>query len=143
MFMGEYRHGIDEKGRLTMPSKYRELVGKSFVLTKGLDGCLFVYPIQEWQSLTDAIERLPLTNPSARAFIRIFLAGACESELDRQGRFLIPSSLREYAALERDAVVCGVGNRLEVWSVDRWEKYVSSTSSSFTELAGEYVNLGI
>ena len=108
MFMGEHRHGIDDKGRLTMPRKYREQLGPRFVLTKGLDGCLFVYPTQEWQLLTSSIQKLPLTNASARAFVRLFMAGACESELDRQGRFLIPSSLREYASLDRESVICGV-----------------------------------
>lgn len=143
MFIGEYRHGLDEKGRLTMPSRYRETLGKSFVLTKGLDGCLFVYPMQEWQSLLNEIQALPLTNPSARAFVRILLAGASEPELDKQGRFVIPSSLREYASLERESVICGVGNRLEVWSAERWEKYVGSASPSFSELAGEFVDLRI
>lgn len=141
--MGEYRHGLDEKGRLTMPRKYREQLGSCFVLTKGLDGCLFVYPMQEWQLLTDSIQKLPLTNSSARAFIRVFLAGACESELDRQGRFLIPSGLRDYASLARESVICGVGNRLEVWSLERWEEYVSSAGTSFTKIAGELVDLGI
>jgi len=143
MFIGEYRHGLDEKGRLTMPRKYRELLGKSFVITKGLDGCLFVYPNQEWQSLLNRIQALPLTNPSARAFVRILLAGACELELDRQGRFVIPQSLRQYASLERESVICGVGNRLEVWSAERWDQYVASASPSFGEIASEFVNLGI
>ncbi len=143
MLIGEYRHSLDEKGRLTMPSRYRELLGKSFILTKGLDGCLFVYPIQEWQSLLNDIQALPLTNPSARAFVRIFLAGACEPELDKQGRFVISPSLREYASLERELVICGVGSRLEIWSAERWDKYVESASPSFSEIASELVNLGI
>lgn len=143
MFMGEHRHGIDDKGRLTMPRKYREQLGPRFVLTKGLDGCLFVYPTQEWQLLTSSIQQLPLTNPSARAFVRLFMAGASEPELDRQGRFLIPASLREYASLDRESVICGVGNRLEVWSLQRWEDYVSSAGTSFTKIASELVDLGI
>ncbi|OYP38963.1 division/cell wall cluster transcriptional repressor MraZ, partial [Lachnotalea glycerini] len=120
MFMGEYNHSIDAKGRLIMPSKFREALGDEFVVTKGLDGCLFVYPIDEWQAFEEKLKTLPLTNKNARQFSRFFLAGAATCEVDKQGRILLPSVLREFAQLNKDVVLVGVLSRIEIWSKSKW-----------------------
>lgn len=120
MFMSEYNHTIDAKGRLIVPSKFREALGDEFVVTKGLDGCLFVYPNDEWKSFEEKLGELPLTNMNARKFARFFLAGAVTCEVDKQGRILLPAVLREFAALEKDVVLVGVSRRIEIWSKERW-----------------------
>ena len=102
MFMGEYNHTIDAKGRLIIPSKFRELLGEEFVLTKGLDGCLSIYPMDEWNAFEEKLRALPLTNKNARTFTRFFVAGATNCELDKQGRILVPQTLREFAGLEKE-----------------------------------------
>ena len=122
MFIGEYSHTIDAKGRLIVPSKFREQLGDEFVVTKGLDGCLFVYENSEWKSFEEKLHALPLTNANARKFSRFFLAGACACEVDRQGRILIPSVLREFAHLEKDVVLVGVGSRIEIWNKAVWNE---------------------
>lgn len=121
MFMGEYNHTVDTKGRLIIPSKFRETLGDEFVVTKGLDGCLFVYDNTEWTAFEEKLKTLPLTNKDARQFVRFFLAGAGSVEVDKQGRILIPSNLREFAGLEKDVVLVGVGSRIEIWSRLKWE----------------------
>ena len=120
MFMGEYNHTIDAKGRLIVPSKFREQLGDEFVVTKGLDGCLFVYENTEWKILEEKLKKLPLTNANARKINRFFLAGAALCEVDKQGRILLPAVLREFAGIEKDAVMVGVGNRIEIWSKESW-----------------------
>ena len=120
MFMGEYNHTIDAKGRLIIPSKFRELLGEEFVLTKGLDGCLSIYPMGEWNAFEEKLRALPLTNKNARTFTRFFVAGATNCELDKQGRLLVPQTLREFAGLDKDVVLTGNLNRIEVWSKERW-----------------------
>ena len=122
MFMGEYNHTIDAKGRLIIPSKFRELLGEEFVLTRGLDGCLYIYPMDEWESFEMKLRSLPLTNKNARTFSRFFVAGATTCELDRQGRILVPQTLREFAGLEKDVVLTGNLNRIEVWSKEKWNE---------------------
>lgn len=122
MFMGEYSHSIDAKGRLIIPSKFRELLGDEFVLTKGLDGCLSIYPIDEWNAFEEKLKALPLTNKNARTFSRFFVAGATSCELDRQGRILIPATLREFAGLDKDVVLTGNITRIEIWSKKKWEE---------------------
>ena len=122
MFMGEYSHSIDAKGRLIIPSKFREQLGDEFVLTKGLDGCLSIYPMNEWQAFEEKLKALPLTNKNARTFSRFFVAGATSCELDRQGRVLIPATLREFAGLEKDVVLTGNITRIEIWSKAKWEE---------------------
>ena len=122
MFMGEYNHIIDAKGRLIIPAKFRELLGEEFVLTKGLDGCLFIYPMDEWEAFEEKLRALPLTNKNARAFSRFFVAGATMCELDKQGRILVPQTLREFAGLEKDVVLTGNLNRVEVWSKEKWSE---------------------
>ena len=114
MFMGEYNHTIDAKGRLIIPSKFREILGDAFVVTKGLDGCLFVYDNEEWKRFEEKLRSLPITNKEARQFVRFFLAGATEAEVDKQGRILIPNVLREFAEITKDVVLVGVGSRIEI-----------------------------
>lgn len=121
MFMGEYAHTVDEKGRLIIPAKLREELGNNFVVTKGLDGCLFVYANDEWKKVEDKLKTLSLTNKDARAFQRFMMSGANSVELDKQGRILISSSLRSFAHLEKDVVLLGVANRVEIWNRDSWE----------------------
>ena len=116
MFMGEYNHTIDAKGRLIVPAKFREILGDNFIVTKGLDGCLFVYPNDEWTRFEEKLKSLPLTNKNARQFTRFFLAGAAACEVDKQGRILLPQVLREFASLEKDVVLVGVASRIEIWS---------------------------
>ena len=121
MFMGEFDHSIDAKGRIIVPSKFREDLGDEFVITLGLDGCLFVYPQKEWQAFATELGKLPGTK-EARQLQRYFLAKAAACEADKQGRILIPASLRECAGLEKDIVFVGVLNKIEIWSKERWEK---------------------
>ncbi len=120
MFMGEYSHSIDAKGRLIIPAKFRELLGEEFVLTKGLDGCLSIYPMEEWKAFEEKLKALPLTNKNARTFSRFFVAGATVCELDKQGRILVPATLREFAGLEKDVVLTGNITRIEIWSKTKW-----------------------
>src|SRR3569833_963947 len=120
MFMGEYQHSIDDKGRLIIPAFFRDGLGASFVVTRGLDNCLFVYPQTEWENLEAKLKTLPFTRADARAFSRFFFSGASECELDKQGRANIPSHLRDYAKLNRDCVVIGVSNRVEIWGKESW-----------------------
>ena len=121
MFMGEYNHTIDPKGRLIIPSKFREALGDTFVVTKGLDGCLFVYDNEEWNAFEEKLKSLPNTNKEARQFVRFFLAGAAEVEVDKQGRILVPNILREFAQISKDVVLIGVASRIEIWSKERFE----------------------
>ena len=114
MLIGEYEHSLDAKGRLIMPAKIREDIGEKFIITKGLDGCLFGFSQKEWTNFEEKLKTLPLTNKNARDFVRFFLSGAIECEIDKQGRFLIASNLREYGALEKEAVIIGVGTRIEI-----------------------------
>ena len=114
MFMGEYNHTIDAKGRLIIPSRFRELLGEEFVLTRGLDGCLSIYPMDEWVAFEEKLRALPLTNKDARTFSRFFVAGATTCQLDKQGRILVPQTLRQFAGLDKDVVLTGNLNRIEV-----------------------------
>lgn len=122
MFKSQYNHTVDAKGRLSIPSKFREKLGDEFVITKGMDGCLFVYANEDWNEFEQKLSALPtLTNKDARQFTRFFLAGAASVDVDKQGRILLPNHLKAYAELERDVVLVGVGNRIEIWSLERWE----------------------
>lgn len=120
MFMGEYNHTIDAKGRLIIPSKFREALGSEFVITKGLDGCLFVFPMKEWEAFEEKLRSLPLIDKNARKFSRFFLAGASTCELDKQGRILVPGTLREFAQMDKEVVLTGMLDRIEVWSKEQW-----------------------
>ena len=122
MFMGEYSHTIDDKGRLIIPSRFRDELGASFVLTRGLDGCLSVYPQAEWTKLEEKLRSLPLTNRNARTITRFLVSGASQCELDKQGRILVPAALREYAHLEKDVVLTGALERIEIWDKAKWSE---------------------
>jgi MraZ protein len=143
MFMGEYQHALDDKGRLIMPAKFRDGLGEHFVITRGLDNCLFVYPLQEWHLLEQKMKSLPFTKSDARAFTRFFFSGAAECELDKQGRVLIPVNLREHAHLIRDAVVIGVSSRLEIWSREVWQQYSEQTNLTFESIAEKIMDLEV
>lgn len=141
MFMGEYNHTIDAKGRLIIPSKFREVLGEEFVITKGLDGCLFVFPNSEWQAFEEKLKKLPLTNKSARQFARFFVAGATPCELDKQGRILLPQTLREFAGLEKDVVLTGMLNRVEIWSKAQW--LANNSYDDMDDIAEQMTDLGL
>lgn len=141
MFMGEYNHTVDAKGRLIVPSKFRENLGDEFVVTKGLDGCLFVYDNNEWNAFEEKLKTLPLTNKEARQFVRFFLAGAASLEVDKQGRILLPANLREFAGLDKEAVLIGVASRIEIWSKERYEGAVSY--GDVDEIAEHMTELGL
>lgn len=143
MFIGEHQHSLDEKGRLIIPSKFREDLGAEFVMTKGLDSCLFVYPKNEWILIEEKLKALPLTNKDARAFVRFFFSGASECALDKQGRVLIPPNLREHSNLEKDAVVIGVSTRIEIWSKEEWNAYIEDDNLSYDAIAEKMAELGI
>ena len=141
MFMGEYNHTVDAKGRLIVPSKFREQLGDEFVVTKGLDSCLYVFENKEWAALEEKLHALPLTNASARKITRFMLSGAVLCETDKQGRILIPSNLREYAGIEKDAFLLGMGSRIEIWSSARWDEE-QKAEGNVDEIAGSLDGLG-
>lgn len=143
MFMGEYHHSIDNKGRMIVPSKFREELGEMFIITRGLDQCLFGYPLSEWALIEEKLKGLPLTKKDARAFTRFFFSGATESELDKQGRINIPAPLLQYAKLEKECVILGVSNRIEIWSKQIWEDYFSQSEESFAEIAENMIGFDI
>ncbi|AUS09351.1 transcriptional regulator MraZ [Laceyella sacchari] len=143
MFMGEFRHNIDEKGRIIVPAKFREGLGDSFVITRGLDHCLFAYPQSEWKQLEQKLKTLPFTKADARKFTRFFFSGACEAELDKQGRVNIPNHLREFAQLTKECVIIGVSSRVEIWCKERWDEYYESSEESFNEIAESIVDLDL
>ncbi|GIP39669.1 transcriptional regulator MraZ [Paenibacillus sp. J31TS4] len=143
MFMGEHQHSIDDKGRMIIPAKFREDLGPRFVVTRGLDQCLFVYPMDEWKVLETKLKSLPLMKSDARAFTRFFFSGATECELDKQGRVNLPNNLVEHAKLTKECVVIGVSNRVEIWSKDVWENYFQQSEESFNEIAEKLVDFQI
>ncbi|MFJ7918273.1 division/cell wall cluster transcriptional repressor MraZ [Lysinibacillus fusiformis] len=135
MFMGEYQHSVDAKGRLIVPAKFREALGEAFIVTRGLDNCLFGYPMNEWRKLEEKLKDLPMTKKDTRAFARFFFSGATEVEIDKQGRINIPATLMQHAHLVKECVVLGVSNRIEIWAKDAWEAYFSESEQSFNEIA--------
>lgn len=142
MFMGEYQHTADEKGRIIVPVKFREELGDKFIVTKGLDNCLFVYPMQEWSILENKLKQLPFTRADARAFVRFFFSGATEVTIDRQGRVLIPNNLREYARIDKDVVVLGVSSRVEIWGKENWQVYSREAETAYESIAENIHELG-
>lgn len=142
MFIGEYAHAIDNKNRIIIPSKFREELGQKFVLTKGLDGCLYVYTLNEWKKLEEKLQKLPLTNKNARAFARFFFSGANEIETDKQFRTLISQNLLEYANIKKDIVSIEVSNRIEIWSKEKWDEY-NALNIDYDNIAEQMSELGI
>ena len=134
MFMGEYHHSIDSKGRIIIPSKVRDGLGENFIVTRGLDGCLFLYPKIEWDKKIEKFKELPDTKDK-RQFMRIFLSGATICEYDKQGRINIPNPLVEFAKLEKDCIIIGVDEKLEIWSKERWEEFIANNEENLSDIA--------
>lgn len=143
VFIGEYQHNIDEKGRLTMPSKFRDELGGKFVATKGLDKCLFIFPTDEWIKFEEKLKTLPISSKDARAFSRFFFAGAAECELDKQGRIMLPANLRSYAQISKETYILGVSSRIEIWNKDNWTNYNDDEDLSYDSIAEKMTMLGI
>ena len=135
MFIGEYHHTIDEKGRIIIPAKFRDGLGKYFIVTRGIENCLFVYSIDSWNKICDKLNSLPFTKKDARQFVRFFMSGATEVELDKQGRINIASPLIKYSELKKECVIIGVGERIEIWGVEKWEDFTKENEESFSEIA--------
>jgi MraZ protein len=143
MFIGEYQHVIDGKGRLAIPQKFRKQLAGKAVVTRGLDDCLFVYTAAEWKKIADKLAALPFSQANSRALARLMLAGAMDVELDKQGRVLLPDYLRKYAGLKKDAVITGLYNRLEIWDKKAWERYTTKTEKNAEDIAEQMGELGV
>ena len=143
VFMGEYQHTLDGKGRLILPAKIREGLGETFIATRGLDDCLFIYTREEWAVLEGKLKQLSLVKPEARAFSRYIFSGAAELEADKQGRVLLSPNLREYAKLEKDVVVIGVASRVEIWNKEAWQKYNERMGPTVEQLSEQLIDFGI
>lgn len=142
MFIGEYQNSIDAKGRIIVPSKFRDELGYKFILTKGLDDCLFLYSMEEWKKFEDKLTNLPVASKEARAFVRYFFSGAAECEIDKQGRLTIPQHLREHAKIDKELVTIGVMSRVEIWSKQEWSTY-GDRNLGYDEIAEKMAELGI
>lgn len=143
MLLGEYKHNLDSKGRLAIPAKFRAKLNAGAIITRGLDHCLFVFGLKEWENLAQKLISLPLAQANSRAFARLMLAGAMDAKLDAQGRILVPDYLREYANLKKQAVVAGLYNRIEIWDSEDWKQYKTKTESASDEIAEKLSELGI
>ena len=143
MLMGEFHHNIDEKGRLTLPAKFREELGDNFIITRGLEECLFVYTNDEWKKITNKLNSLPFTKKDARSFMRFFLSGATAAEFDKQGRINITSPLISHADLKKECVIIGVGDRLEIWSSERWNNFYDTNKDNLSDIAETLFDLEI
>lgn len=143
MFIGEYHHAVDDKGRLAVPVKFREEIGETVIVTRGLDSCLFMYTQQEWNGLAERLSKLPLAKANTRAFARLMLAGAMELEVDKQGRVILPDYLRKFAGLKKKVVIAGLLNRLEVWDSAAWQKYQTGTERNAGDIAEALGELGV
>lgn len=135
MFMGEYHHSIDDKGRIIIPSKFRYELGEKFIVTRGLEKCLFVYSLSEWNNIVNRLKSLPFTKKDARDFIRFFLSGAAECEFDKQGRINITSPLVSYADLNKETVIIGANDRIEIWSKEGWDKFFADNENKLADIA--------
>ena len=140
MFMGEFHHNIDEKGRLIIPSKFRNDLGKKFIITRGIEKCIFVYSLDEWNNMVNELKELPFTRKNARTFMRMLMSGATECELDNNGRINIPSPLVNYASIDKECVVIGVGDRLEIWSSEGFDNFFNENIDNFDEIAETLFN---
>lgn len=143
MFIGEYEHSLDAKNRIMIPSKFRSKLGERFILTKGLDHCLFIYTMEEWSKFEEKLAALPFTSKDARQFTRFFLSGAEECEMDTQGRIIIPQSLREHANLTKNIISIGVSNRIEIWDAESWKAYTTGDDFNPDDVAEKMADLGI
>jgi len=143
VFIGEYKHNLDEKGRLAIPTKFRADLSKGAVVTRGLDTSLFLFPKEEWDKLAEKLASLPLGQSSSRAFARLMLAGAMDVEVDKQGRVVLPEYLRTYAGLEKSVVIAGLFNRLELWDESTWNAYKSKMEEDAESVAEQLGELGV
>ena len=143
MFMGEYKHQLDSKGRMIVPSKFRDELSEEFVITRGLDKCLFGYTFDEWARIEEKMKSLPLTKKDARKFMRLFFSGAAQVEVDKQGRINIPSNLREYAGLKKECTVIGVSGRIEIWDTDEWENFYTESEDNFEDIAEDLIDFNL
>jgi MraZ protein len=143
MFIGEYSHNLDDKGRLAIPAKFRAALKKGAVVTRGLDSCLFLYTKAEWEKLAEKLASLPISQANSRAFARLMLAGAMDVEIDKQGRAILPEYLRKFASLAKSVVVAGLYNRLEIWDSEKWSIYKSQTESESGAIAERMAELGV
>ena len=143
MFIGEYSHSIDTKKRLALPAKFRGEMGEKVVVTRGLDRCLFVYPMKVWETLAEKLGNLPVGEAATRSFTRLMLAGAVDVEVDSQGRVLLPEYLKTYAGLDREVTVAGVFNRLELWDVNEWQRYKVQAEAQSGDIAEQLGKLGV
>ena len=143
MFLGEFQHTVDQKGRLAIPAKFREELAGGAVITRGLDKCLVIYPHDEWNALAEQVSRLPQTQPNARTLSRLLFSGAVDFTLDSQGRAILPQYLREYAAISSDVAVIGLHQRIEVWGLEAWNAVKFATEAEGGSLAEQLADLGI
>ncbi|MBU4332422.1 division/cell wall cluster transcriptional repressor MraZ [Patescibacteria group bacterium] len=143
MFIGEYNHNIDEKGRLAVPVKFRKDLAQGVVITRGLDDCLFLYPKEEWGKLAERLSKLPISQANTRAFARLMLAGAMDGDLDKQGRVIVPDYLRKYAGIKKKTVITGLYNRLEIWDEEKWNVYKSNTEKNSGDIAEALGEIGV
>ncbi len=143
MFIGEFQHNLDSKGRMALPAKFRQKISGGAIVTRGLDHCLFVFTAKDWEVLAQKLVALPLAQANSRAFARLMLAGAMDVEVDKQGRVLIPDYLRTYAGLKKETIVTGLYNRIEIWDKDSWKEYKAKTESASDEIAEKLGELGI
>ena len=142
-FIGEYTYSIDEKKRLALPSKFRQVLGKKAIVTKGLDNCLFLYPLKEWEKIAEKLSNLPLAKADARGFARLMLGGAMDVNIDNLGRILIPDYLKQYALLKKKIIVAGVYNRIEIWDDSKWKEYKTKTEAGMGDIAERLGELGV
>jgi len=143
MFIGEYQHSIDDKGRVAVPVKLRNLLKKGAVVTRGIDNCLFLYPKEQWSKIAEKLANMPVSQARARAFSRLMLAGAMEVDFDNQGRITMPEYLRTFAGLKKKAIIAGLYDRLEIWDEDNWNKYKNGAEKESTAIAESLAELGI
>jgi MraZ protein len=143
MFIGEYQHNMDAKGRVAVPAKFRNKLSGGAIVTRGLDKCLFLFSVEEWEKLAEKIISLPLTQSNSRAFSRLMLAGAADCEIDAQGRILVPDYLRKYANIEKEVIIAGLYNRAEIWDMNQWNKYKTETEARSEEIAERMEGLGL
>ena len=143
MFIGEFHHNLDDKSRLIIPSKFRDKLGESFIITRGIENCLYAYSENDWQAIVNKLETLPFTKKDARNFMRFFLSGATEAEFDKQGRIKISAPLINYANIEKECIIVGTGSRFEIWANTSWEEYFNSAKDSMEDIAENLFNEGV
>lgn len=142
MLLGEYKHSIDSKGRIIIPAKFREKLGEDFIVTRGLDGCLFGYPADEWEKVESKLQKLPMAKKDARKFTRFFYSAATECRIDKQGRVNLPQTLIDFAELEKSCYLIGVSNRIEIWSKDNWDSFTEEAEDSYEDIAEDMIDFG-